>query len=82
VRRPTLLDQWSPQVVGEKRAHTVDVNKGDSIRLLLVAPGREKLDQTIDWNVTPYDNQTIRRRVHLKPQGNTNTLTPEDDVYR
>lgn len=82
VRRPTAADQWTPQQPGEKKAHEVTVDAADNLRLLIVAPGHEKVEQTVNWNVTPYDNQTIKKRVYLKPIGTGTTLKPEDDVYR
>lgn len=82
VRRPTVADPWTPQQPGTPKPHEVKVDRPDTLRLLIVTPGHEKLDQTVEWNVTPYDGQTIKKRVYLRPVGAGTQLKPEDDVYR
>lgn len=78
-RRQSDLDRYTAQDPFQ-RSTEVDVNRVDRARVIVAAPGHERLEQAVEWKVTPIDGQTIRRRLYLKPQGAT--LRPEDDVFR
>lgn len=80
VRKQTEFDQYTPQDPRSREPRLVVLDSNDSVRVLVVKDGYEKLDQTVDWYFSDVDGQVVKKRVYLRPLGQQ--LGASDDVYR
>lgn len=79
-RRQSAFDQYTPQDPESKHPRTVSLDSKDSVRVLVVKEGHERLDQLLDWYFSEVDGQVIKKRVYLRPMGEV--LDASDDVFR
>ena len=80
VRKQTAFDQYTPQDPQSKEPRRLSLDSNDSVRVLVVKEGFEKLDQTVDWYFSEVDGQVVKKRVYLKPLARE--LDASDDVFR
>lgn len=80
LRKQTAFDQYSPQDPASRRPRRLRLDSNDSVRVLVVKDGFEKLDQTIDWYFSEVDGQVVKKRVFLRPLAKPQGAA--DDVYR
>lgn len=80
VRKQTAFDQYTPQDPRSRVPRSIALDSNDSVRVLVVKDGYEKLDQTVDWYFSEVDGQVVKKRVYLRPLGQE--LGASDDVYR